>query len=225
MMGCHFQEQPCRPSLCLRACHQSAGVREGGRPGAYIVCGGATSACCPHRAWDHAVHLEVARARAALTGRCHCCGRRHRLLIEALRCEVRHSIDRAFASGAGWEEEGCTDRLLEDRLPEPLRRQAWKLVREKVIERDGWRCQDCGKDLRAVPAWLTEVHHIVPRSRSGSDHPRNLKTLCTMCHRRYTDGMLMGAAPARQGPCVSMEDFERSYWSEERAIRHQNPPQ
>lgn len=51
--------------------------------------------------------------------------------------------------------------------------------REKVLERDGYRCQACGTDHRL------EVHH---KDRSGqTDNPNNemdnLITLCASCHR------------------------------------------
>jgi 5-methylcytosine-specific restriction endonuclease McrA len=49
-------------------------------------------------------------------------------------------------------------------------------VRNQVLERDGWRCQDCGamKDL--------QVHHMKPRSQLGGDVVHNLITLCANCH-------------------------------------------
>ncbi len=31
-----------------------------------------------------------------------------------------------------------------------------------------------------------EVHHIIPRSRGGTNHPKNLKTVCDQCHDVYT---------------------------------------
>lgn len=43
--------------------------------------------------------------------------------------------------------------------------------------RDGYKCQCCGKkDCRL------EVHHLLPRSRGGSDKLANLITLCSDCH-------------------------------------------
>ncbi len=50
------------------------------------------------------------------------------------------------------------------------------MLRNEVLKRDGWRCQDCGamKDL--------QVHHIRPRSQLGGDVMPNLITLCASCH-------------------------------------------
>ena len=51
-------------------------------------------------------------------------------------------------------------------------------LKEEVLRRDGWKCQECG-----MPANL-EVHHILPRSYLGSDVADNLVTLCAACHGR-----------------------------------------
>jgi 5-methylcytosine-specific restriction endonuclease McrA len=53
-------------------------------------------------------------------------------------------------------------------------RELWRYV----LERDGWRCQNCG-DLKNL-----EVHHIRRRSKLGVDSEENLITLCASCHRK-----------------------------------------
>jgi 5-methylcytosine-specific restriction endonuclease McrA len=57
-----------------------------------------------------------------------------------------------------------------------LKPDEYSILRNHVLERDSWRCQDCGamKDL--------QVHHIRPRSRLGGDVMQNLITLCASCH-------------------------------------------
>jgi len=52
-------------------------------------------------------------------------------------------------------------------------------VRREVLARDRHRCQapGCGRTR------FLEVHHIVPRSRGGSNRAENLVTLCAACHR------------------------------------------
>ena len=55
--------------------------------------------------------------------------------------------------------------------------RAWARVRRQVLDRDGWRCQLCGK------AGRLEVDHVVPLRRGGEPlDPRNLRTLCRGCH-------------------------------------------
>jgi 5-methylcytosine-specific restriction endonuclease McrA len=57
-----------------------------------------------------------------------------------------------------------------------LDREAYKKLHRQILERDGWRCQNCGcrQDL--------QVHYERFRSRSGNDSEANLITLCAACH-------------------------------------------
>ena len=59
-----------------------------------------------------------------------------------------------------------------------LNPDAYRKLRTDVLERDGWRCQNCG-----TSEWL-QVHHIRSRSALGDDTPENLITLCADCHDR-----------------------------------------
>jgi 5-methylcytosine-specific restriction endonuclease McrA len=54
-----------------------------------------------------------------------------------------------------------------------------RATRRLVLNRDNYRCTECGetRDL--------QVHHIVPRQLGGPDEPSNLVTLCAACHRRH----------------------------------------
>jgi 5-methylcytosine-specific restriction endonuclease McrA len=59
-----------------------------------------------------------------------------------------------------------------------LDHQAYRELHEKVLRRDGWRCQCCGSmhDL--------QVHHMQSRSSLGDDKEENLITLCARCHNQ-----------------------------------------
>ena len=57
-----------------------------------------------------------------------------------------------------------------------LNAKEYTIVRNRVLERDGWRCQECGS-MEGL-----EVHHMKPRSQLGGDVMRNLITLCVDCH-------------------------------------------
>ena len=62
------------------------------------------------------------------------------------------------------------------RWDKPNRRK-WGKVRLKVLDRDGWRCQTCGK------AGRLEVDHIKPMENGGTVYDMtNLQTLCRGCH-------------------------------------------
>ena len=59
-----------------------------------------------------------------------------------------------------------------------LSSEEYNLLRKKVLDRDGWRCQVCGSSTDL------HVHHLVRRSRLGDDAFDNLITLCATCHLR-----------------------------------------
>jgi 5-methylcytosine-specific restriction endonuclease McrA len=52
------------------------------------------------------------------------------------------------------------------------------LIRQEVLERDGYRCKKCGS-----PSYL-ELDHIIPRRRGGATSARNLQVLCRECNRK-----------------------------------------
>ena len=55
---------------------------------------------------------------------------------------------------------------------------SYETLRQRVLRRDGWRCQSCGTMSNL------EVHHKQFRSHSGDDSEENLISLCTQCHVR-----------------------------------------
>lgn len=61
---------------------------------------------------------------------------------------------------------------------------AWVKLRARVMKRDGYLCQACAKAGRVTEA--TEVDHIVPKSRGGTDAGTNLQALCVPCHATKT---------------------------------------
>lgn len=57
--------------------------------------------------------------------------------------------------------------------------------KEAVLNRDNYTCQCCGKKHTRL-----EVHHIIYRSKGGTDYENNLITLCKDCHSKVHDGKL-----------------------------------
>ena len=57
-------------------------------------------------------------------------------------------------------------------------------VRFEILQRDGFRCQFCGKQ---VPETELEVDHLEPRSKGGSDDAENLVSACRDCNRGKGD--------------------------------------
>ena len=60
----------------------------------------------------------------------------------------------------------------------------WGKVREMVLKRDDYVCQDCGiKQDFANPDACIEVHHVKPIEYGGDEFdPDNCVTLCHKCH-------------------------------------------
>jgi HNH endonuclease len=54
------------------------------------------------------------------------------------------------------------------------------LQREKVLDRDGYKCRECGNELRVDEG---EVHHVKHRGQGGSDDLANLEAICSADHR------------------------------------------
>ncbi|MGD9916919.1 MAG: HNH endonuclease [Paenirhodobacter sp.] len=62
------------------------------------------------------------------------------------------------------------------------RTKRWAVLRQAILERDGWACRCCGERRRL------EVDHIQPvRLRPDlAFEPRNLQALCPRCHTKKT---------------------------------------
>ena len=80
-------------------------------------------------------------------------------------------------------------RFIQSRTPanRPRRNgstRTWRKTRERVLERDGHRCVECGS------ADGLTVDHVVAREYGGTDDDHNLITRCTACHAERH-----GAAP------------------------------
>jgi 5-methylcytosine-specific restriction endonuclease McrA len=54
---------------------------------------------------------------------------------------------------------------------------AYQELWQKVLARDGWKCQACGSMQHL------QVHHKQFRSHAGNDSEENLITLCNDCHK------------------------------------------
>ncbi len=61
----------------------------------------------------------------------------------------------------------------------------WPAIRNRVRQRDGYRCQSCGAQENGK---AHDVHHKIPfrsfHSAQEANNPANLVTLCPACHRK-----------------------------------------
>ena len=58
-------------------------------------------------------------------------------------------------------------------------RPEWRKQRLVILDRDAWKCCECGSDIKARNA---HVHHKLPRALGGQDVDENLISLCSACH-------------------------------------------
>jgi hypothetical protein len=91
-------------------------------------------------------------------------------------------------SGKGWRKVGGTGPV---DVPHPNNRKSRRRGnrrigperREKLYERDGWKCVECGEDDSA----LLTLDHKIPRSKGGDNSDDNLQTMCHDCNNRKGD--------------------------------------
>lgn len=71
-----------------------------------------------------------------------------------------------------------------------MKPQDWKyLIRRQVFTRDGFKCQDCGKEFEAPEHYTGRLGivgltlgHIIPRCLGGHFTPENLGAQCEKCN-------------------------------------------
>lgn len=56
-------------------------------------------------------------------------------------------------------------------------------TRLRILQRDNFKCTNCGVSPAFDPRVFLEVDHYAPFSKGGSDEDANLKTLCRICNR------------------------------------------
>jgi len=59
--------------------------------------------------------------------------------------------------------------------------------RFKILERDDFKCQYCGRE---APEVVLEIDHIIPKSKGGKDEATNLITCCRECNRGKLDRII-----------------------------------
>lgn len=74
-------------------------------------------------------------------------------------------------------------------------RKLTKTKRMKIVERDRWKCRDCGcrvrDDVDDRHPRKANVDHVIPVSRGGTNEEHNLQCLCRACNAKKRDRKLV----------------------------------
>jgi 5-methylcytosine-specific restriction endonuclease McrA len=216
---CHFRLTSAESSYCVMKSKRMADaencipalVFHGTDESRPVLCGPELAAVCPFRG-------GADRPAKKAMVQCPHCGHRHRPDSNSrMICEAWSSTKTALkqmrADLPGLRKyyiAGTKQLPYAEDTTDLVRRVLWPRIKSAVLRRDRYICQDCGVNfergrIKVYDPTLRhgrggnryeslEVHHIIPRSRGGSDHPGNLKTLCPACHRRYTNELITDIA-------------------------------
>lgn len=77
-----------------------------------------------------------------------------------------------------------------------------KETRKAIYRREGYECAVCGSTRQL------EIHHMIKRSRGGSNKPENLICLCHICHSLIHGDRPMPEAYRRSIGPLREEDVE-----------------
>ena len=102
--------------------------------------------------------------------------------IQALRDIFPHSLIKQ----GKWDGTKAAKAYVKKAFP---RRDVSAKLRHQILERDGFRCCDCGA-TPDMPGVVLEVDHRTPVSKGGSNDPSNLRTLCGDCNRGKSDRII-----------------------------------
>ena len=84
-------------------------------------------------------------------------------------------------------EQITFSELLEAKKVEKLRDPITPRIRAEILNRDQYRCVDCGASPRTDPNVQLHIHHVIPVSAGGKTEPKNLVTNCADCNLGKSD--------------------------------------
>ena len=92
------------------------------------------------------------------------------------------------------EQWDCRSDFMDTKRAKQRRKRMYDGVKRKSIYmRDGRKCVDCKKPLN-FDEYI--IGHVVPLSEGGTNHPKNLVTICRECEDgRHGRARGIGAAP------------------------------
>jgi len=120
-------------------------------------------------------------------GNCTICGVRHQSDKNFELCRITQEFKaklREFEKNPIYaNENGTKEKWVKDF--NKIQSWYWDWLKDAIKKRDGYKCVECGSKGTDMYGWpRLDVHHIIPRYLGGSDHPKNLITLCFDCHKK-----------------------------------------
>jgi len=186
-----------RPGECfLRLSNHDYAFQNDGRPSGFefhhgFYCDDEMSDICPFR--EHRPRPKRESQDLPKFVDCPHCGGRHFDGSASQKfcreyAKLKHLLSEMESRNESWVPEGSTEDPFEGALNDFWQLFLWNEIRYLILKRDNYTCQDCGLKCEngENDGNHLEVHHIIPRSKGGTHHPRNLKTVCDKCHHSYT---------------------------------------
>ena len=96
-------------------------------------------------------------------------------------CPVCHKSFLAYSKATIYCSNKCRQTQYQIAKGFKATKRQWDNLREFILERDNYICQDCGKFFMDIGL---EAHHIKPLFKGGINTEENLVTLCHKCHKR-----------------------------------------
>jgi 5-methylcytosine-specific restriction endonuclease McrA len=82
---------------------------------------------------------------------------------------------------------------------------AWVKIRLLILKRDRYLCQPCYRANRLTQA--TQVDHINPKAKGGTDDSDNLEAICTHCHAVKTEREAAEAQGRTVKPTIGIDGW------------------
>lgn len=80
------------------------------------------------------------------------------------------------------EDRSNTILITHQIIKRKTKRDISERMRFRILVRDGFRCQSCGKSPITTPGIELHVDHIIPWSKGGETIPENLECKCKECN-------------------------------------------
>ena len=201
----------------------------------FLKCGKCGAEISAPNQWDSvrcSCGTRVSSFRGSLLS-CQYCGKKHWTTSKSRElCEAYYLFRKGTQSIKDHPEYAPREAGTNE--PSPWPKIDWSSTKYIIMDRDENKCQDCGAHWPNQPNIVLEVHHIIPRTGHGTDHPANLITLCHECHlaRHEVLGGYMGYPKVVAALRMGVEDeVERAQMlagthpmvSEARALQEATP--